>query len=100
MKKKLTKSKKNRVFGGVCGGLAEYFNIDATLVRIITVILACLGGPGLIAYFIIWLIMPNAEITDEEVENLKSANVNNDSEEKNDKKEGRSDSEFNDCFKK
>lgn len=34
MKKKLTKSKKNRVFGGVCGGLAEYFNIDATLVRI------------------------------------------------------------------
>lgn len=100
MTKKLTKSKKNRVFGGVCGGLAEYFNIDVTLVRIITIILACLGGPGLIAYFIIWLIMPNEEISDEDVENLKSANVNDEFDSKSDKKEGRPDSDFDDCFKK
>ncbi len=44
---------------GVCGGLAEYFNIDATIVRVIAVILLLPGGfPGLIPYVILWLVMP------------------------------------------
>ena len=45
--RKLYRSKSNRQVAGVCGGLAEYFNLDATLIRILFVVLAVLGGwPG------------------------------------------------------
>jgi len=46
------------MFAGVCGGLAEYFGVDATLVRLIAVVLALLGGSGLIIYGVAWMIMP------------------------------------------
>lgn len=56
--KKLYRSRTQRNIAGVCGGLAEYFNIDVTLVRILFVVLTLTGGPGLLAYIILWLIMP------------------------------------------
>lgn len=61
-KKKLTRSK-DRMFAGVCGGLAEYFGIDSTLVRIAYVLISVISAafPGLLAYIILMLIMPNAE---------------------------------------
>ena len=58
MEKKLTKSL-NKKLCGVCGGFAEYFNCDPTLVRLIAIALAlCMGG-GVIAYIIAAIVMPN-----------------------------------------
>ena len=42
----------------MCGGLAEYFNLDATLIRILFVVLAVLGGSGLVLYLAMWIIVP------------------------------------------
>jgi phage shock protein C len=59
MSKRLYRSKTDRKIGGVCGGLAEYFNIDPTIVRIIFVILLLPGGlPGFIPYIILWIVVP------------------------------------------
>jgi len=58
-KKKLVRSA-NKVLAGVCGGLAEYFGADATLVRIIYTVLTicCAAFPGILIYLIMLLIMP------------------------------------------
>ncbi len=58
MEKKLTRSEKERILGGVCGGLAEYFGFDPTLVRIAFVILALAGGTGILLYIVLWIITP------------------------------------------
>ena len=59
MQKKLYRSRSKRVIGGVCGGLAEFFNIDVTIVRLIAVFLLLPGGfPGLIPYLIMWIVVP------------------------------------------
>ena len=57
--RKLYRSRSNRQVGGVCGGLAQYFNLDATLIRILFVVLAVLGGSGLLIYVLLWIIVPN-----------------------------------------
>lgn len=49
----------NRVVAGVCAGLADYFGIDVTLVRIVTAILVFFGGAGVPLYLAAWLIMPD-----------------------------------------
>ena len=59
MEKKLYKSETNKMLAGVCGGIAEYFNIDATLVRLGWVVFSLLGGSGLLAYLIAAIIMPD-----------------------------------------
>ena len=46
------------MIGGVCGGLAEYLNIDATLIRVLWVIFGLVFGSGLLAYIITWLLVP------------------------------------------
>lgn len=56
--KSLQLSNRNRVIAGVCGGIAEFFNIDATLVRIIAIVLFFAGGFGILPYILCWLIMP------------------------------------------
>lgn len=57
--KKLYRSQTDKKIAGVCGGLAEYFNIDATIIRIIFVILLLPGGlPGFIPYVILWIFVP------------------------------------------
>lgn len=58
MQKKLMRSRTDSHVGGVCGGLAEYFNIDPTVVRLIFVIATLLGGPGLLVYIVLWMVMP------------------------------------------
>ncbi|MCI0531283.1 MAG: PspC domain-containing protein [candidate division Zixibacteria bacterium] len=60
MDNRLYRSRKNAMIAGVCGGLAEYFDIDPVVVRIIFVLLVFAGGSGLIAYLIAWIIMPQA----------------------------------------
>lgn len=59
--KKLYRSRDDRMLAGVCGGVGEYLGIDPTLVRIAFVALALLGGPGIIFYIILALVIPNAE---------------------------------------
>ena len=56
--KKLYRSVENRMIGGVCGGIGEYFDIDPTLVRLLTVAFVLAGGSGLIGYLIGWIIIP------------------------------------------
>lgn len=57
--KKLYRSRKERMICGVCGGIAEYFNIDPTLIRLGLVLLACTGS-GILGYFIAAIIIPDA----------------------------------------
>lgn len=59
MEKKLRRSKKQFI-AGVCGGLANYFNVDPTLVRVAYVLLSVLsaGFPGVLIYLILWIVMP------------------------------------------
>jgi phage shock protein C len=56
--RKLYRSRSNRQLAGVCGGLAEYFDLDPTLIRVLFVILAVLGGSGVILYLAMWIIVP------------------------------------------
>ena len=111
--KKLKKSN-NKIICGVCGGIADYFNIDATIVRILLVILSCLWGSGIIIYIAAALVMPPADMEDlnnDNIDNLKSANVNGEegtkaskSSSKATEKSGEdvphSDAEFDSYFKK
>ncbi len=55
---RLSRSCSDRMIAGVAGGLAKYFNIDPTLVRLAFVALALAGGPGLLLYIIMWIVMP------------------------------------------
>lgn len=57
--RKLYRSRTNRKLAGVCGGLAQYFNADATLIRVLFVLLTVLGGAGPIIYLGMWIIVPN-----------------------------------------
>ncbi|MDP2872302.1 MAG: PspC domain-containing protein [Bacillota bacterium] len=56
--KRLYRSKVNNIIGGVCGGLAEYLDIDPTIVRLAWILSAFAGGLGLLAYIVAWLIIP------------------------------------------
>jgi len=57
--RKLFRSQENRLFGGVCGGMAEYFNIDPNLMRLLFVVLAFMGGSGILIYIASLIIIPN-----------------------------------------
>lgn len=58
MSKRLYKSNKDKMLDGVCGGIAEYFEIDPTLVRLAWVVLCAFGGSGIVAYIIAAIIIP------------------------------------------
>ncbi len=58
MAKRLYRSQSNRMIWGVCGGLAEYFNLDPTIVRIIAVLLIFANGLGILAYIILAMVVP------------------------------------------
>lgn len=57
MDTRLVRSSSDRIIGGVCGGLARYFGIDATIVRLVFV-LAVLSGLSPLIYLILWIVMP------------------------------------------
>lgn len=59
--KRLYRSKNDRMICGVCGGIAEYFNIDPTLIRLAFVLFG-LSGSGILAYFVAAVIMPDAPV--------------------------------------
>ncbi|MBR3401820.1 MAG: PspC domain-containing protein [Parasporobacterium sp.] len=57
--KRLYKSRNEKKLAGVCGGIAEYFDTDPTLIRLLWVIFSLAGGCGILAYIIAAIIMPN-----------------------------------------
>lgn len=64
--KKLYKSETNRIVCGVCGGIAEYLGVDATVVRLITAILCIAGGSGILLYLAAAVIIPGAPVGETE----------------------------------
>jgi len=59
MQRRLHRSLTDRKLAGVCGGIAEYLGWDPTLVRVLWIVLTFLGGSGVLAYLILWLVMPD-----------------------------------------
>jgi phage shock protein C len=55
--KRLYRSREDRKLGGVCGGIAEYLNVDSTVIRILWILFAIAYGSGILAYLICWLII-------------------------------------------
>ena len=60
--KRLYRSRDDRMISGVCGGDAKYFEIDPTLVRLLFVIFAFAGGPGLVAYIVLAIVVPEVPL--------------------------------------
>ncbi len=56
--KRLLRSRRDKKLGGVCAGLAEYFDLDVSLVRLAWIFFAVLGGSGVLAYILAWIVIP------------------------------------------
>ena len=61
---RLFRNENDKIIGGICGGLANYFNIDPILVRIIFIVLLLVGGAGFLAYLILWIALPSTASTE------------------------------------
>jgi phage shock protein PspC (stress-responsive transcriptional regulator) len=61
--KRLTRTNDGRMIAGVCAGLARYFDVDPTLIRVIFVLLGLFAAGGVLLYLILWIIMPLDEAT-------------------------------------
>lgn len=64
--RRLYRSSENSQIAGVCGGLGEYLNVDPTLIRLAFLLMFVMGGPGLLLYIILWVVMPKAPDYDDE----------------------------------
>lgn len=56
--KRLYRSETDRIIGGVCGGIAEFFAVDSTLIRVLFILLVVFGGSGILLYLLLWLFIP------------------------------------------
>lgn len=65
--KKLYRSRDDQVFGGVCKGVSRYFDVDVTLIRLVWALAVFLGGTGVAAYIIAWIIIPEEPGISEQV---------------------------------
>jgi len=59
---RLFRSRRIRIIGGVAGGLAEYFEVDVVLIRLLWIVAAFVGGGGILAYIIAWIVIPEERI--------------------------------------
>ena len=79
MEKKLYRNENQKVIAGVCAGLADYFSVDVTLVRLLFVLTLIYHGGGTLAYIVLWIVMPrrngvlNDPLVDYTVHNEKSS---------------------------
>ena len=62
--KRLRRSNRDKMIGGVCGGIAEYFNMDPTIVRVLYVLgsVMSVAFPGILVYLVLWVVMPASDI--------------------------------------
>ena len=58
MNRRLLRSSTDRMIGGVCGGLAQYFGLDSSALRVISALLILFGGMSVWVYLILWLVIP------------------------------------------
>lgn len=58
-RRRLYRSRRHRIVAGVCGGIADYFGVSPTMVRLLTLLSFLLPGTQIIAYIILWIIVPN-----------------------------------------
>ena len=84
MNKKLYRSVTDKIIGGVCGGIAEYFSLDPVIIRLAFVLAVIFGGGGILTYIILWIIIPQKPyiITPFNQENKTDANLVDDEGEK------------------
>ena len=73
--KRLYRSRTDKIIGGVCGGVANYFNIDPVFIRLIFVLLFLLKGSGVLIYIIAWIIMPLEEEKNEKIDKNNKTNT-------------------------
>ena len=78
MAKKLYRSERNRFIGGVCGGIAEYFDIDPTLVRLAFLFIVFARGAGILAYVVAWIVIPEKPFNDPTAEKIDRSNNSED----------------------
>lgn len=82
MSKRLFRSQKEKMIGGVCGGLAEYFDIDPVIVRALFIVATLAWGAALIGYIILWIIVPFSPIVHEvKTDPVSKPEINIESEE-------------------
>ncbi|MBI4438300.1 PspC domain-containing protein [Candidatus Woesearchaeota archaeon] len=61
--KRLYRSRTNRVFAGVCGGIGEYMGVDPTVIRVIAIVIILASvGTGLLGYLLMWLVIPERPV--------------------------------------
>jgi phage shock protein C len=56
--KRLYRSGREKILGGVCGGIGEYLNVDPTLIRLLWILISLAYGMGILLYIIMWIIVP------------------------------------------
>ncbi len=61
--KKLMRSSRDKKIGGVCAGLAEYFDLDPTIVRVVWLLAVLFAGTGLFVYLVLWIVLPQAPLS-------------------------------------
>jgi len=73
--KALVRSRKGRMVAGICAGIAEYFGVDVTLIRVVVAVVAVItGGAGVLAYLVAWAIIPEEGEKSSIAENLVNKN--------------------------
>ena len=74
MDKKLYRSESDRMIAGVCGGIGEYFNFDPTILRLLFVFFVFIGGGGVLAYIICWIVIPTESSVEKSSEQIFQEN--------------------------
>lgn len=69
MQQGLSRSKTDKIVGGVCAGIARYINVDPLLVRLLFAVMVLVTGDGLLVYGILWMVLPEADETDVKAKN-------------------------------
>uniref|UniRef100_A0A7V3ZXE8 PspC domain-containing protein n=2 Tax=candidate division WOR-3 bacterium TaxID=2052148 RepID=A0A7V3ZXE8_UNCW3 len=75
--KKFRRKSKGKMLGGVCAGLADYFNVDVSLVRLAMVLLALADGIGILFYILAWIIVPEEDVEEKKPEEGKAEQEGN-----------------------
>jgi phage shock protein PspC (stress-responsive transcriptional regulator) len=75
MAKKLYRSETDKIIAGVCGGIAEYLNIDSAIIRIIFILASISEGFGLMLYIILWVVLPTKENIDKKPDEVIQENT-------------------------
>jgi phage shock protein C len=60
--KRLMRSSRDKKIGGVCAGLAEYFDLDSTIVRVVWLLAILFAGTGFFVYLVLWIVLPQAPL--------------------------------------